>query len=348
MKSLVPFKRSTAWGAPYYVRFEVRKKGYLWSTKTDNLQLAKVRGKDYRTKVLAQRFDLVDRMNTVSDVATFKELFAAYEALPAPAESTRRGNINALKTIIASVGYSGTDRIDRLDSQTVLRYQQKCLALSASSESAVVSCNSRVRCARSIFSKRAMASYTLKVPEETVKAFAAIPLLKESEPLRELPSQDAMAKAAAELPKSPAHYRAYLLARYGGLRRGEIIAARRTWLDGNLLYVGGKEFVAKSRRWRVVELPAEVAALLNLSDDLIYLVGHHPATVAEELPPMLQKFGFPEKKSLHSVRRYFGSEIYTLFGPRQARDALGHSQQAVTDRHYCRSLDAPKPLAFVG
>jgi integrase len=353
MKSLTPFKRSASRGANYYVRFKVRSKTYLWCTKTDELWLARKRGKNYHEHVIAGAFGLVDRMNAYSTVATFDELIDAYLLLPSPALKTRQTNTNAMRAIMAANGLSGSDSIDRLSAQTIVRYQQKCVARSRNNESAVVTCNGRVRCARSMFSKRALVSYDvdLKVPEDVVRNMFKVPALREAEPRRELPSEAAAAKAHTDLPAHPEHYRAFLLARYAGLRAGEIKEARRDWLDGELLYIGGRtdQFNTKSRKWRVVALPTRVAELLMLSDDPVYLVGpNRNRVVNRELPDMLQAMGFPEKKPLHSTRRLYGSVVYTEQGPRQARDALGHSTQAVTDRHYARSLDAPKSVAYAG
>jgi integrase len=355
MKALVPFKRknaqgSIAQGSPYYVRFEVRKKAYLWSTKTDDLALAKIRGKEYRKQVIAERFDLVDRMHTASSVATFSGLIAAYEALPSPAPSTRKANVHALEAIMEATGLKGYDRLNQLTSGTIKKYQQMRLAQSQCSESSKISCNSRIRCARSLFSKRSLAYYgeDLKVPEETVKALFSIPMLKEPERRPELPGAEALAKVADGLKDMPDYYRAYALGRFGGLRAGEIKAARRDWLENNLLYVGGKDFTAKSKRWRVVELPAEVVALLHQSDDLVYLVGSRRAKVVDrELPTALQKMGFP-RKPIQSLRRLFGSLVFNEQGARQAKAALGHLNIATTEKYYLRSFDAPKAVAFVG
>jgi len=181
-----------------------------------------------------------------------------------------------------------------------------------------------------------------------VKALFSIPMLKEPERRPELPGAEALAKVADGLKDMPDYYRAYALGRFGGLRAGEIKAARRDWLENNLLYVGGKDFTAKSKRWRVVELPAEVVALLHQSDDLVYLVGSRRAKVVDrELPKALQKMGFP-RKPIQSLRRLFGSLVFNEQGARQAKAALGHLNIATTEKYYLRSFDAPKAVAFVG
>lgn len=353
MKAIRVLKRTDKRGAPFHARFKVRGIAYLWSTRTDDISLARKRAQHYREAIIAKNFSLVDGMKKGNPVATFDELIEAYLELPCPAKKTRTINVSAMRAIMAANSLKGSDHLNRLDHLTVKRFHQKSLSAAGGGESAKVTCNSRVRCARSLFSKRARSNYDegLKIPDEVVNAFFKVPALPESEPRRELPSAAADAKAHAKLPAYPEHYRAFLLARYGGLRAGEIVAARRDWLEGDKLYIGGRtdEFNTKSRRWRVVTLPQEVAQLLTLSDSPVFLVGpHRVATVTRKLPEMLKAIGFPKAKPLHSLRRLFGSHVYTQFGPRQARDALGHSTQQVTDRYYARSLDSTSALAFAG
>jgi integrase len=344
-------KRSESPGSPYYARFKVRKKAYLWSTKTNELHLARKRAKAYRDAIVAEQFGLADRMKATNGVATFGQLITAYLKLPTPAKRTRGMNVGAMRAIMGANGLTDSDTVDRMDAQCVARFQQRSLAATANKASATVTCNSRVRCARSLFSKRALACYdpALNLPDEAVRSFFKVPFLREAESRPELPSAQADAKAHQELPGSPEHYRAFLLARYAGLRAGEIKAARRDWLDGRRLCIGGKaeEFSTKSRKWRVVELPENVAELLKLSDDPVFLVGPNRVTVVDrQLPDMLRELGMPKAKPLHSLRRLFGSIVYNTQSPRLDRDALGHRDLSTTEAAYCRSVDIAAPVAF--
>lgn len=352
MKPLAPFKRSSNPGSPYYVSFMVDRRAYQWSTKTDDLALAKKRAKVYRDAIVEKAFSLVSAMKQGGDAPTIGDLIAAYEQLPSPNKATRTRNIGAMRIVMAPSGLTDRDRVTKLDGAVIERFQNHCLKERPGDMSAVVTCNSKVRCARSLLAKRALQYYyntPNRVPAEVVREFFRIAMLKEPEQRPVLPTEAADAKAHTDLPAAPRAYRCFLLGRYAGLRAGEIKAARRDWLEGTKLYVGGKEFVAKSRKWRVVDLPQQVVDVLLLSDDPVYLAGvDRVEFVDRTMPGILRDMGFPADKPLHSLRKLAGSLVYNTAGPRQARDFLGHSAQATTDRFYARSLEAPKALGWAG
>jgi hypothetical protein len=335
------------------VRFSVRNKIYPFSTQTTDKALALIRAKDYRNKIVGQQFGMADQMKTRGGAPTFAELYKAYDALPAPKPLTRKRNISSLKSVLAVSGIKDSDRMDRLAAGVVLKYQQHCVKLRPDSNSAVVSCNSKIRQARSIVSRDSVSAYVdsgMNIPKEAVASFMERTLLDEAHGRPVLPSADAMAKVNDLLKDHPEHHRAFLLAFYGGLRAGEIREARRDWLDGSILHIGGdpNQSTTKGRKWRPVALPDPVPQLLLASNDPVYLVGpRRHQIVSVELNQMLKTIGFP-MKPLQSCRRLAGSLVYTAQGPRQARDMLGHGQQATTDRFYARSLDLPKPIQFVG
>lgn len=350
MKTPVPFKRSDEPGAFWYVRFKVRGRTYLWSTRTDDRALARARGKQFRDAVIAESYQVLTMMRAGERGPTFTELFKSYDALPSPPERTRKENIQAFKLMLNDAGVGeGEEVFRRLDAQLVVRFQRAFLAARKGDDSAAVSANSRLRKARSLFSRRALASYDMAIPDSVVRAFFKVPLLKEPEPRRELPTEKALAEAARVLLGDPEAHRAYLLARYGGLRAGEIVAAKRDWLDGNLLYIGGRGFVAKGKRWRVVELPPEAVTALTGHDDPVSLVGPTARnTVYRRLPQILLGLGFPAGKPLHSLRRLYGSVVYATQSPQMAKEGLGHASIATTDRHYVRALHHPKAIDFAG
>lgn len=341
-------KRSTDKLAPYYARFEVRGKAYWWSTKTEDKKLAESRAKAYRNAVVAGQFNLADSMKARQGGATFGEVLKEYLAFASPEETTRKTNAAALRLVLAASGFSETTTVDRTTAQLALKWQQVGRARGTS----VFTINSRLRQARSVFSSQALASYTseLALPREAIRSFFDISPLKEPERRPELPVDAADKKAAATLPTvNPRAFRAYLLARYAGMRASEIKAANKNWFAGDILHIGGipDEFVTKSRKWRAVRLPQPVIDTL-LASDKDSLVGKCPKQLVDHtLPALLQSYGFPKKKPLHSLRRLFGSIVYTTQGPRQARDALGHANQATTDKHYARSLDAPAAITYV-
>lgn len=332
--------------APYYFRFAVKGKRNQWCTKTEDRPLAKKRAKAYRDQVVAGAFNLVDQMKSRQGGATYKEVLAEYENHVRPTYTARKQNMTSLRYLLAASGLSETAIIaDTCSPQLGLKWQKQELAAGTP----VSTINSRLRMAKAVFAKKSMIHYTLEMPKEAIRSLFEAPFLTEPKQRPELPLPEADAKAHAELPKFPEVWRAYLLARYGGLRSAEIIASNKSWLEGTTLWIGGREFVAKNRKYRPVVLPPEVVAfVLDGADDRGgSLVGKHPKEVVKStLIEKLHALGFPKKRPLHANRKLWGSIVYTEQGPRQARDGLGHATQKTTDDHYALSLDAPKAVSF--
>jgi integrase len=339
--------------ANYYVQFQVAGKAYLFCTKiSDNAVVAVKRGKAYRDAIVAKAYGLADGMKQGGGAPLIEDLIAAYLALPAPPEPTRKANANALLAVLKVSGLNGKDRVARIDRSVIANYQTHCMKQRPGDMSAVTTANSITRKARSVFSKRALNYYygtPNQVPDDVSRAIFSVPMLREVDRRPEIPDDAAVAKAHKDLPANPMAYRVFLLGAYGGLRAGEMVAARRDWLEGCKLYVGGREFHAKSRRWRCVELPQQVVDALLMSDDPVFLVGNNRRQfIRREMAGILRGVGFESDKPLHSLRRLAGSLVYNQQGPRQARDFLGHAAQFTTDRFYARSKNAPAAIPFAG
>jgi hypothetical protein len=334
-----PFKRVDDRDAPYYVKFEVKGKQYLWSTKTNDRSLAMIRAKNYRDNVVAGAFHLASAMKARSGLPTFRELFSEYEQQPWPNEQTRAANIASMRMILACSRLTELDTIDRLDKTVGLAWQKIGNGGPANK-------NSVLRKAKSLFSRRSMYCYKVKVPAETVAAFMATPMLREPENRPDIPSPAAMAVAQASIARGTAAFNAFLLAAYAGLRSSEIIAARWDWLVEETIYIGGREFVAKSGKWRAVKLAPDVLAMLHKNGSEHIAGASATQLVQRELPVMLRMAGFTSRNPVHSLRRWYGSHVADLHGLWAAKNALGHSTQAVTEQAYARSLRLTSGLSF--
>ena len=344
-----PENPNCAWS----VRFSVRNKIYPFSTQTTDKALALIRAKDYRNKIVGKQFGLADQMKVRGGAPTLASLVAIYDTLPAPVEHTKKRNVSALKAVLAASGLDLTARVDRLGAHIITAYQSAMLKAHPGSNSAMVSANSNVRMARSVLSKAALLSYraTLTIPKEPIEGFFNAPFLKVARPMKALPSPEALAKAEEVLKGMPAYYRAYLLARQAGLRAAEIKAARRTWLDGNVLRVGAfpDEFRPKSGIERRIAINPAVAELLLQGSDPVYLVdGPRNAIVNLDLNRVLRECGFTDPKPLHSLRRLFGSLLFSHQSPAIAQAALGHSSLTVTQDHYATLLTQQKAVDWAG
>lgn len=351
---MTPFKRNPENpSCPYSIRFACRGVNYLWSTKTTDLALAKRRAKEYRDAVVGEQFNLASSMKAVSSAPSFEQLFKTYNALPTPDPLTRKRNIAAMRAMLAVNGMDDRSRLDQLGKQTALKYQQHCLESRPGCSAAATSANAALRRAKSLFSRRTMDSYdgVLLVPLEAIRAFMSVGFLKEYTPEKELPSEEAMAAAVEAIKDMPYHRIVWCLARYGGLRASEIVAARRDWIQGNTILIGQNpdQYKTKGRKARRVALPSEVIEVLNLSEDPVFLAGpNRRVIVGREMTAILRKAGLKADKPLHSLRRLYGSILFSTQGPAAAQDQLGHSSILVTQKHYAHLLTPPAPVAFVG
>lgn len=351
---MTPYKRNPENpNCPFTVRFACKGRNYVWSTKTTDLALAKKRAKEYRDAVVGEQFNLVSSMKAVSNAPSFEQLFKTYDGLPTPDPLTRKRNIASMRAILKANRMTDRSRLDELGKQVALKYQQHCLATRPGSSSAVVSANSGLRRAKSLFSRRALDSYdgVLMMPMEAVRAFMSVGFLKEYAPEKELPSEAALAAAVEAIKDKPYHRIVWCLARYGGLRASEIVAARRDWLQGNTLLIGQNpdQYKTKGRKARRVALPAEVVEVLNQSEDPVFLAGpDRHVIVGREMAAILRQAGITADKPLHSLRRLYGSIVFSTQGPAAAQDQLGHSSILVTQKHYAHLLTPPAPVAFAG
>ena len=340
------FKRGDDATASYYWRGMVNRKVYLWSTKTPDLSLAKKRAKAYRDAIVAEQFHLVDSMKTRSSTLTFGEVMQQYRDMPLGVSAVSRGkNIRGLVFVLEASGLGEGDRVDTLGRGLVTKFQTAGLAAKVMP----TTLNSRLRGARSLFSARALMHYSPALPVAPVADFKVVPALPVAESLPQLPSDEAMAMAHKQLPANPEAYRAFLLAAYAGLRAGEVAAARWDWLDGDVLYVGGREYQAKSRKWRTVRIAPDAMALL-VADKPVGATGPIVGATAgflvtRILPSMLKALGFAGSSPIHSCRRWYGSHVATASGIYAAQTALGHSTPAVTAKAYARLLNIPAGVA---
>lgn len=331
-------------GSPnWQLRFQCRGKVHTFSCRTDDIHLAKKRARAYYNSVIAENYNLADSMKSGRDVATFGELFTAYRGLPEPMEHTKRRNIGAMKQLMALDGVGEGDRLDKLDAAWLLAWKGK-IADGYSHAGA----NAVLRMAKSLFSRDAMDAYKLlklDLPLDRVTEFMGVRPLREPQKEVKLPTPEALALADTHLRPFPLHYRAYLLARYGGLRRGEIMASAGHWLqNGGIRVGGGSDFTAKGKNCRIVPLPAPVLDLLAEAG-LDRFLGPSPVRVVNELVAMLRGYGFPPKP-LQSLRRWFLNQVADRDGVRAAQGAAGHSSIRTTEKSYLAPAGGARPVPW--
>lgn len=338
-----------------YARFMVRGKRHVWCTRTDDKAVAAKRARAHRELIVAKEYHLADLQRSNNGMPTIKQVMDEYLALPVGgATASRKTNLAALRLLLAAGGVAETDGIFRIDGALGMGWQTHCLSGKAEQDkhSATVTCNSRLRKAKAVFAKKAMRFYAtkFKMPAEQIAGFVAVPFLRQHETQREVPSNASMEAAERLLSdgKHKAEWSAYLLAKYAGMRPIEIERAPWAWLDGDVIHVGGKIGVAgtKSGRFRNLRLDAGVVAHLSAAktDDNLICGPRATYTVRRVLPGLLLQCGFPSPDPVYSLRRWHASWRYENQSPSAARDALGHSTESVTMKHYARRLTAPAAI----
>jgi len=346
------FKRSPDLQANLYCRFMVRSKVYLWCTKTNDPVTARRRARDYREAIITASYGLANKMKSRSECVTYREVFDCYETLPLDAnEKSRAGNIKAMERVLKANGLNEASRVDTLAAKLGIVYQQKELAAGANP----VTINGNIRFAKAVFSRKAMLGYKamgLEISRDWKEDFFEVGALPEPEQRLEIPTAEQVDAVHAALSAPDADkgaYRAFLLAAYAGLRAGELVAARWDWIEGDVLYVGGREFVAKSGRWRAIRMdPAVLAELVKGDKDGDLIAGAFPDTaVNTHLLSALHGAGFTALKPIHSLRRLYGSKVAMASGLFAAQHALGHASPTTTSKHYARMLTLPAAVGIV-
>lgn len=346
------YKRQETREAPYYARFQVRGRAYLWSTKTNDLVIARKRAKEYHAAIVAKEYGLASTMRERSSTPTFDMLYEEYRKMPSPDAKTKKRNIAAMQQVARAAGLGDHDRIDRLGSAVGVDWQRHCQRPDSGISN--VSCNTVLRMAKSLFSARAMMGYKLDMPKAAIFDFMRVLPLEEATRPPEVPTDAAIALAHERLPAQPALYRAFLLAAYAGCRSAEIIAARKSWIadtpDGPVLTIGDKDYTPKSGEYRTVRLAPEVAAILRGNehgDKIVSLMATE--MVQRRLVVALQTLGFPDK-AVQSCRRWYATKLAARDGVWAAKKALGHSSVQVTESFYAghHGLAAPLGLSPAG
>lgn len=149
----------------------------------------------------------------------------------------------------------------------------------------------------------------------------------------------------------PAKYVVWLLGLGCGLRRGEMEAARASWLvepGGNpSVHVQAEDgFSTKSRQSRVVAISRSVwKELRQVANDGSLLHLDRPQRMLNnEVNAALRACGLREQKPVHELRKIFGCMVATRDGIFHAQMALGHSSPQVTTDHYAQAVVQPEMI----
>ena len=217
-------------------------------------------------------------------------------------------------------------------------------------KSAKRSINSTLQCAKSLFSKDAMKMY----PDWDVSR-AQILLdsskYKRVKKVYRLPSPILVTKTFNLLKsyenKKPDHYIALALALYFGLRRNEILNARRDWVkivEKGLSIVGvytERNFLVKSGEDGDASGNTVIAKkILEQSQSFDYLLSTQSArTVFDPLLKDLRAIGWDREKPIHECRKLYGSYLASTKSLYHAQKNLRHASAMTTNDFYTDLMD---------
>lgn len=276
---------------------------------------------------------------TIEDMERLYKEFMGQSRKPV-SESTLVHNIGCLRRLMKLCNAAD---LARFDPQKLKWSPENTSNLSA-----------QIRAAQSIFKKPAIAFWAKRgfhlanpfggIEKRSIQKGGYIPLGQEC--------RERIWTESKELP--PRQRMIVILALGAGLRRGEIDAARMSWLvrdkSETILTVKQEDgFKPKSGKHRSIPISNECAAeLLALREQcqappsenfLIPSVGVKRGQVRLDsqfraLLPWLAERGLTETKGIHGLRREAGSVVATAHGIQQAKEFLGHSSVVTTESYY--------------
>lgn len=308
---------------------------------------------------------------TVAEVITrYRERIHTFNEIQT---QTVANNISALLWHLKLVGLDAVKvRVDQLSASLVLQARKAYYARededwAEQDPSINYTLNSQWNQARSVLGEKAEACYKgwRSMPAEI--GFLEAPRLNQKDPcfvgishIREI---DAAARAELRV-ANPVAWVCYELARWGGLRAGEIAALQWPWMmprgeewiieirpRAGREMADGTPWSPKRHKARAVPIRAErvqewVKALGSAPVDFlvpgknaalrkVWLIEHVNSWISPWLPD--------REKRLHELRKQIGSEVYTTQGPAAAAEFLGDTLET-TMRHYAKFLGSVKAM----
>lgn len=339
-------------------RLRVRRKGENISFRTGchRLPEAKTAAREYLTRRSQTP------MHSKKGGGTLAALTAIYTATPKRTKATvAADNISRLRSICRFTVGRDTDAVTCLEISPDFwqQYQRKALAGAGHDFDLTtrrrenIRINAGVRAARCLFLPALLPHYRAAGLDVRPDAGSAVML-----PEPYLPPSDvddaAITAAWRELPRG-ALWATVGLARFAGLRREEIAAARPEWLDasGSAVSVVMRDrpeerwWTKTGRPYRAQVIDAELAEWLQARPDG-WLVSDPPdgsdrSRWFEREPQRWLRQWIPTGKPLHRLRGLYADAVAALTsdavaarlaGLKAASQALGHTTTATTEKHY--------------
>ena len=229
------------------------------------------------------------------------------------------------------------------------------------------SCNTQLAKVKMMFQEKAIKAYNQSgqaIPQQWLD-FTKKKKVKASKPKYNAPQASLVEKVWQRLTElkqtRPEIYIAFILAACGGMRKGEIRKAMRSWIRPDFSGIDIPEGVAKTGAARFVPLPVDLCKEIyelsvkgwnndhrdRYNSDL--LTG---LCAVDYLNDELRVIGFKSQGLLtHALRKYYGAQLASTAGVYVAMRMLGHKDIKTTTgsyADYCHDLEgAPAIDTFI-
>lgn len=346
---------------PLYVLVKRNGRRFRRSLETCDMAEARKRARVVIDMVKAEKWNDLRGMRARQGWASLPEVFAAYEA--AATIKTKKRAVAVMGLLLKHAGKDPEGSTDQLGAHTVWQFQQAMMKAAGDNElaraRALVSANSILRQARSIFAAHVMGAYQgLVLPD--LAGFMKAPKLKGVAVQYNEPPRAVIEAIGAGYPAlkeaDPGAYAAFLLGAFLGLRNNEVVAAEWAWVEQDadgvwwLALATRAHWKTKTSRGRNVQIPAGVlaelravrgAAIDGIPGDPAYLVPAPHKTergvrMFRRLNGWLRGKGLDAEtftKGFYELRKYFTNRAAWVGGTYRAARAAGNSP-AVVEKYY--------------
>jgi integrase len=301
----------------------------------------------FEGRLEAFRRGMVKQEDRGATFAQVLELYPEYCGVVQLARRTLQSNVLSLGWLLGRVGIVTSAHIGAVSQE----------ALVAAAEGIKgVSFMSRLRQARSVFSRDALQFYAAKGLRVEANPFPLISRRIEGRgamPKKRIPPEQVRAPILAGLAGHEnaeirmAYYLCYGLA----LRRSEAVAAGPGWLievEGQVyLDVRKREGFTPKGVDGTVPVPGQIVDLLRGVPGDTFLEGRRKArldVIDRALPAAMRELGWEGPKFAHELRAWRGSDYYTQYGAEHAQDMLRHASITTTYKHYADLTKRRKAL----
>ena len=347
---------------PLYVLVKRNGKRFRRALETCDLAEGRKRAKRIIDLVKGEKWNDLQGLRTRQGWSGLPEVFAAYEA--AATIRTKKRAVAVMQLLLRHAGKNPQGSSDQLGAHTVWQFQQAMMRAAGNHDEivrarALVSCNSILRQARSLFAAHIMGAYKeLTLPD--LAGFMKAPKLKGAVVQYNEPPRAVIEAIGADYPKlrkvDPGAYAAFLLGAFLGLRNNEVSAAEWSWVEEDaegtwwLALATRAHWRTKTSRGRNVEIPAGVLAELRavrgatvegVAGDPAFLVPAPHKTergvrMFRRLNGWLRLKGLDRAtytKGFYELRKYFTNRAAWSGGTYRAARAAGNSP-AVVEKYY--------------